>query len=902
MIQQSNCNWSWRLGLLLSLTVTTNAKAIAQVTSDQTLGTQVIDIGLNSFILDGTTVGNTNLFHSFSSFNIPNGGAAVFINDPTITNIFARVTGGIASEIQGLISAQGTANLFLMNPNGIIFGRNAQLNIGGSFVATTANTIQFPGGAEFSLKSPVAPENTLLSINPTAFLFNQIANQGANSIENRGQLFTAPGKSLILLGGRVAPTLESTGQIVMDGGTIGASGGRVEIGGLTASGTVGLTVNGNDVRLSFPDDVAKSDVLLNQSFIAAFGANGSDIVINANNLLLTNGGLILSDTATSELEQTIGHGGNIQVTATNSIEIDAKDAVDTTTGFLATTSSASRGGDITLKTRNFIMKNGGLIVAEANGNLGGNAGNININASESVELISSNPDNRNVIFTGVTPFGDVPNVGNGGDLTINTKRFQLINSNISSGTFAQGNAGKIFINSSNAIVIDNSTINSRVGIGAVGNAGDIKLETQRLTLINGGQIDSQISETGQGRGATIRINATDGVTISGINRDGIASFISTETRNGAIGQGGDIIVNTDYFRIAEEGNISALTENSSNGGNITINARVFEVSNGGLVTTGTIGGGKSGDLSIYADSLAISSNINRRTGVFAGANSPESTGDGGTISLFTTNFNLFTTDLNLPNNIVSVSTRTLGRGIAGNININARENFNVKNGSISARAEQAGGGNLNVTARNINLRNNSDIRTDLSSGSGRGGNIFLTSDTIIALEDSDILAFAPEGQGGDIKFNTRAVFSDALFNYRPTSTDKNSLQSLINNGRSDINATGTISGNIIGVPDISFLQNGLTELQGNPIDINALIANSCIARSPKQESTFIITGTGSLPSRPGEAMASSYPTGDVQNITNNSTSSSWKKGDPIVEAQGVYRLANGFLVMSRKCS
>ncbi|QLE57429.1 hypothetical protein [Nostoc sp. TCL26-01] len=78
---------------------------------------------------------------------------------------------------------------------------------------------------------------------------------------------------------------------------------------------------------------------------------------------------------------------------------------------------------------------------------------------------------------------------------------------------------------------------------------------------------------------------------------------------------------------------------------------------------------------------------------------------------------------------------------------------------------------------------------------------------------------------------------------------------------------------MIGVPDITSIQNGLTELQGNPIDTNALIANSCIARSPKQESTFVITGTGGLPSRPGEVVASSYPTGDVQNVTNNSTNS-----------------------------
>ncbi|WP_309245585.1 hypothetical protein [Desmonostoc muscorum] len=178
---------------------------------------------------------------------------------------------------------------------------------------------------------------------------------------------------------------------------------------------------------------------------------------------------------------------------------------------------------------------------------------------------------------------------------------------------------------------------------------------------------------------------------------------------------------------------------------------------------------------------------------------------------------------------------------------------------------------------------------------------YVRTDYRDSLSNESHLAFAPEGQGGDITFNTSAVFSDSLFDPRQTLTDRNSFQLLNNNGSSDINASGAISGNIIGVPDISFIQNSLTELQNNPIDTNALIANSCIARSPKQEGTFIITGTGGLPHRPGEAAASSYPTGDVQNVTNNSATSSWKKGDPIVEPEGVYRLANGDLVMSREC-
>ncbi|MGF1987824.1 MAG: filamentous hemagglutinin N-terminal domain-containing protein [Nostoc sp. ZfuVER08] len=1162
MINQFYLNWYCRLGILINLSFITNASALAQVTPDQTLGTQVTDIGLGSYISGGTTVGNTNLFHSFSSFSVPNNGGAIFLNDSNISNIFARVTGGTTSNIQGLIYAQGAANLFLMNPNGIIFGKNAQLNIGGSFVATTANAIQFPGGAEFSLTSPVTPNNSLLSVNPTAFLFNQIANQGANSIENRAILAVTNNKSLILLGGRISPTPESTGQILINGGQIEALDGRVEIGGLTAPGIVGLNVDDNNLSLTFLDGVAKTDIsLVNQSVAIAVGASGGDIVVNANNLnlenssyfftginsnqgtsdtkagdivvnasgvvtlnedsvfgnialgigdsgninisarslninsssiqaaategnsgvvnlvledtvalfgrnangygslissavqprasaqqifsetltygksgginiqarnllltdassinggnilgedsgdikiqafdsinlnnyasiisttinknaipgnlsittsylnlenqsqissgtfggnggdininarnisldnsfitasanslpeiisnvgnagniniqtekiTLTNSGSISSVSGEPEPVRIIGRGGDINITATDSIEIDFKGSPDFITGITTTTFSGSRAGNITLETKNLLVKNGGSIAAEAVNNLGGNAGNITINASDSIDLISSKPNFRSFISTVVQPFKDnIVAVGNGGDIAINTKRLQLTNGIISAGTFGKGNAGDILITSNDGVIVDNGIVDSRVVAGGVGNAGDIKIQTRKLTLTNGGGISTLIAQAegnlpgGQGKGGSIRIDAADVVTISGTDANGNRSAILTETQRGALGQGGDIVVNTDYFRLTDNALVSAGTGNSSNGGNINVNARVFEVSNGGILNTGTVGSGKSGDITINAvDSITISTNSNNLTGLFAGTSS---TGNGGTIFLSTTNFNLFTNDFNLPNEFAVVSTGGNARGVAGNINITAKENFRANNSLVNAQSEQAGGGSINITAKNIRLLNNSDIRTDLSTGEGSGGNITLNANTIIALEDSDILAFAPEGQGGNITFNTRALLTSPLYRPTQTSTDANSLQSLNNNNRADINASGAISGNIIGVPDITFIQNSLTELQFNPIDTNALIANSCIARSPKQEGNFLITGVGGLPTRPGNASASSYPTSDVENITNDDTTRQWKKGDLIVEPQGVYRLANGQLIMSKKC-
>jgi filamentous hemagglutinin family protein len=1084
VINQNCPNWCLRLGLLFNFVLTTNISAFAQVTTDQSLGTQVINNGPFYFIEGGTTVGNINLFHSFSSFSIPNGGAGIFLNDSSITNIFARVTGGTASDIQGFIRTQGTANLFLMNPNGIIFGENAVLDIRGSFVATTANAIQFPGGAEFSLTSPITPQNTLLSVNPTAFLFNQIANQGANSIENRGILAVPNNKSLILLGGRMSPTPESTGQIFMDGGAVGARDGRVEIGGLSAPGTVGLNVDNNKFSLTFPDGIPKTDIsLVNVSSALSFGTNTGNVVVNANNLSLKNSSSIYTSIArnqgTSETkagdvfinadgfislenESSIasvgigtGNTGNVNISAkslelmnaskinstttkgnaggvnikvedtislinsqivsqafsaeltsssevvssqtrtdgsSSGINIQARNvllsdrALITSSNILAgkpgdikiqtddsivlndtaiissitdgqenagnlsiianrlilnngfsnisastfgngnagnidikvkemkidnrsfissnalnsqTNDSVGNGGNISIEAERVFLKNGAFIAAQSGGEgqgKVGRGGNITITASDGIEIDGTE---TNVFATGFLTSSKGNDAGN---ITINTKFSKFISGDISAQTLGEGNGGNIIINSTDAVIIDDSVVTSEIKEGAVGKAGDIQINTAKFTLINGGQIIADISEPngnlpgGQGEGGNVRIDAADAVIISGLDVDGFPSLISVSSDKGSIGKPGNITINTGYFRLAERGEISASTNNSSDGDNITINARTFEVLNGGRILNSTSSSGNAGDININAkDSITISGITadDYNAAIFAGTN-PDSIGNGGTISLFTNNFNVA--------NGAGVTVRSQGQGIAGDINIIATGNYTANNGFVSARAEQAGGGNINITAKNISLRNNSDIRTDLSTGQANGGNINLNANTIIALEDSDILAFAPEGQGGNITFNTRALLTSPLYSPTQTSTDRNTLESLANSDRTDINASGAISGNIIGVPDITFIQNSLTELQDNPIDTNRLIANSCIARSAKQKGTFLITGVGGLPTRPNNAATSNYPTGDVQNISNNSINSQWKKGDRIVEPQGVYRLANGDLVMSRECN
>ncbi len=137
--------WRQLLAIALGVACIFSATcATAQIKSDRTLpNNSIVTINGSIFNITGGTQAGRNLFHSFQQFSVPTGGTASFINGADINNIISRVTGGSASNIDGLIKASGAANLFFLNPSGIVFGQHASLNIGSSFVATTANAIQF---------------------------------------------------------------------------------------------------------------------------------------------------------------------------------------------------------------------------------------------------------------------------------------------------------------------------------------------------------------------------------------------------------------------------------------------------------------------------------------------------------------------------------------------------------------------------------------------------------------------------------------------------------------------------------------------------------------------------------------------------------------------------------------
>lgn len=294
----------------------TPAFAQSRIEADNTLGNQPSRVIQRyrdfpvEVITDGAPRGQ-NLFHSLREFNVDPGRSAYFsVPDDVVRNIVTRVTGGNLSTISGFLgtlrelpnggiaTAIPNVNLFLINPNGIIFGPGARLDIGGSFVGTTANALQFGNFGTFSASQPTPP-SPLLTIHPSAFLFNQLAQQPRNSIESRAFLRVPDGQSLVLLGGNIAPNPTSSGGILLEGNNrqlssgLIAFGGQIGVGSVGGVGSVELVNTGTQIGFKIPEGMPRGDIALtNRVFFGSLTTNtGGNVRLDGRNITLSGGSL-----------------------------------------------------------------------------------------------------------------------------------------------------------------------------------------------------------------------------------------------------------------------------------------------------------------------------------------------------------------------------------------------------------------------------------------------------------------------------------------------------------------------------------------------------------------------------------------------------------------------------------
>ncbi len=779
----------------------------AQIVPDTTVNSRVTPTG-NTLIIEGGTTAGGNLFHSFSQFSVPTGSEAFFNNALTIENIITRVTGGSSSNIDGIIRANGTANLFLMNPKGIIFGPNASLNIGGSFLVTTASSINFTDGTHFSATNPQAQPLLTVSVpvglgfgsNPGAILVQGTGHsltQNLFSPFNRGNTLTGlrvqPGKTLALVGG----------DVTLEGGILTAEQGRIELGSVGA-GTVSLQPTSVGWTLRYEGAQNFQDIRLYQLAIAdASGSSSGSIQVQGRQVELREGSVLFIQNQGSQ------PAGSISVNASESLTLSGTTPNATIpSGLFNETVGVGNGGEIAVSTRQLVIQDGGAIATRTYS--GARSGNITVNASESVQLIGSSRSNPVLVSSiGPATFSS----GNAGDVTVSTGRYLLVNgANTGSVTFGTGKGGDVKVNATESVEligvqpISFSPSALSASTANAGDAGSVTINTSRLVLQNGGAVT--VSTGASGKAGSVTVNASESVEVSGRGSGSINPSLLSSSAN---------IVDATLRQI-----FGLPDRPSGNSGDVTINTPRLSVTDGAQVTV-----------------------------------------------------------------------RNDGTGEAGTLTVNARSIFLDNQGGITASTASGRGGDITLNVKDsLQMRRNSLISAE-AGGEQKGGNIRINAGAIAAVpnENSDITASAPQGTGGRIAINAQGIFGFTV-TQEPTLTS------------SDITAFGKaaeLNGTVqINTPDIN-LQSALNTQEANFVNPDQAIASSCLARRNAQQGSFTVTGTGGLPTTPYESIRGHYPVTQVQELPTQSRQhassppstptsplpTSWKLGDPIVEAQGM---------------
>ena len=822
------------LSVAFFLSVGMGTTVSAQIMPDTTLpnnsvaDTVTLPNGNVIEITGGTSTGS-NLFHSFEQFSLPTGNTAWFNNDVTIDNIITRVTGGSISDIDGLIRANGTANLFLINPNGIIFGENAALDIGGSFIGSTADSIKFADGSEFSAVDPQAPP--LLTVNiPMGLQYG--TNNGDIVVRGSGnQLAFNPdftvnrdsrpvglevnnGQTLALVGGNV----------FVEGGNLTAETGKIELGSVDSNSLVQLNSTSSGWSLDYGEVSNFKDINLSQAAsLEVSGNGGGDVTLQGRQIIITDGSAILADNVGDI------NAGKLQVNASELLVVAGTAANLPFISRLSTDvapGATGNGGDIELNGGTLIVTDGAQVISSTYGS--GNTGNIRVKADD-VELVSGSPIafssgiftlvfgsgnggnvdvEANNIFvldgaqaaaltfgagaggnldakansielTGTSPGGtsssfatNTEGSGQGGNLTIESEYLLVADGGaVQSSVFGAGNGGNLLVKADRVELLRGapgvgaSGLFANVEPGATGDGGLLTIDTQSLLIADGAQ--AAVTTFGEGNAGLLEVKANE-IELIGTSPGGSSSGLFSNVEQGAIGNGGQIDIETERLQISDGAQVASTTKSSGmggtievkadeieviggssnapsglftaveaqtsgNGGNLSIETGSLTLSDGAQIAISTAGSGHGGELNITANRVELIGGSGfGASGIFG--NAIASTGNGGNIELITNSLNIQDGATISASNFSSSGNAPPGQGKAGNISIETNslklDTSSAIPSTITASTNAGGGGQITLNvAEALTVNNGSQISAD-TQGSGDGGNIDITAHNV----------------------------------------------------------------------------------------------------------------------------------------------------------------------------
>jgi filamentous hemagglutinin family protein len=648
--------------------------ALAQIIPDGSLGgaeqselrTDVDVRGLPGDIIEGGAVRGNNLFHSFSEFNVNDGQRVYFGNPGGIENIISRVTGNNPSNIFGTLGIDGAGSLFFINPNGIVFGENANLDIAGSFVASTAKSLVFENGFEFTTENPAQPP--LLTINLPIGL----------------QLGVNSGGILLLTGSDISTTgfIGLIGNGVVSQGAM-INGGQIEIGSVGDESRIGITQQDSEFKFKYDEVKELANIVVENT--SNFEAIGGDLTITGLDITVSGESIIF----TSQGSNLMINGRDISFSSDSRI-------------------SSNFGNNLTINGRDITFSSDINILLFGGNDLTINGRNINILDQTDIFLVSSG----NLIINGER----INILGNGYLYSVDSKDLKIttdilsVNGGIIYKEKGQGDltieandslevVGVPFQPFSGSIIFDKDDLGDDAAIGG----GNLTISTKNLIIRDGGQIQA-LTDSSTFSASNILINATESIEVTGrvqLDNDRflpsqiIAASGSTSlfpgnqpSENDVVlaGAGGNLTINTGKLTVSNRGEVSVRSTTLGDAGTLTVNAGSILLDEGKI--TATSDNAKGGNINLTASDLLL-----MRDNSLISAQSFATDSQDGNIRIIDTDFVIA-----LPSENSDIIARSTNQG---NIDITADSVIGYQYGELTPLSNITASGTVTLNVPNV---------------------------------------------------------------------------------------------------------------------------------------------------------------------------------------------------------
>ncbi|MCP4108160.1 MAG: filamentous hemagglutinin N-terminal domain-containing protein [Desulfobacteraceae bacterium] len=771
----------------------------------------------------GRTAG-TNLFHSFSTFNINTNETATFTGPDTIRNVISRVTGGSISQIDGgLLSEIPGANIYLLNPAGIMFGENAYLDITGSFHASTADYLAMENGEKFY--TGLSHESVLSVSEPESFGF---LDDSVGSISVTGGCELMAENTISLVGGNI--------DIIEESGL--TAPGRINLASVASACEVTPTDSGfADLENAKRGRITISDrsfintswdgsghvfilggelFMMNESTIETMSEwkeQGGKTLIDVESLKMSNSSIMSGNYSYSDSPETENKGGDLIIRASESVELSDGSNIETKAEGEEADPNC-HAGTIEIHTENVSLTGGSQI--ESGSLDAGKGGDVFIYAKENVEFLDSKI------------VSDTNSSKDAGNITIEAKNISFMNgSGPGSQTYGDGKGGKITLTASDTLTLSGtneegyaSSITSYSYGEDSGNAGDVLINAKEISCEEGGLIKA--GTEGTGKGGNITIIATGKIELNGVNphgenemgfSSGIAS--RSEGQEQEPGKAGNITIEAQTLSVTDQAIITNSTSGSGDAGDITLKADTLKLDTDASISSASESadqGGNAGTIDITAEDSVTLKNDSSVTTATSGK------GEAGTIEIKAASLTLDT-----GSEISSESGAETRGGDAGTIGISVSDSVILSGNSfITTQAKDGGKGQVTINAGNQLYLENSGITTSILGGGEDAGNIS-AEQKILILNNGRIIAQAYEGRGGNIHIVANPMVQ--------------SYDSIVD-ASSKLGIDGAVR---IDAPDED-ITGSLILLPSDFTDASQWIKTPCAARAGEKISRFVIKG------------------------------------------------------------